>query len=95
MAQCQQQREPAAGGATADKGRQRIELFEERAQILGPNLVLGIAPGKRYAGGAAIAPVVDEDPIAGLGDLLGERGDRGKAAPAARLQGQPKAVLAE
>ena len=50
---------------------------------------------ERDAGGAAIAPVIDEHPAASLGELLSERLDPGEAAPAAGLQRNPWPALAE
>ena len=95
MAQCQQQGQPAAGRAAADERRQRVEPEQQLAQILGPDLVLGIAALERDAGGAAIAPVVDQHPVAGFGDLLGQRPDPDQAAPTAGLQRHPRAVPTE
>src|SRR5438093_8216116 len=63
-------------------------------QILGPFLVFRFAfDGDR--GGAAIAPVIEDDAIAGLGDLLAERAQRRSGAPAARLQADEWSALAE
>src|SRR2546430_418982 len=45
--------------------------------------------------GAAIAPVVDDHAVAGLGDLRGKRAQRGPGAPPARLQRDEWAALAE
>ena len=63
-------------------------------QILGPFVVFRLALD-RDARGAAIAPVVDDDAMTGLGDLLGERSDPRTAAPTARLQRDERATLAE
>ncbi len=95
MAQRSQQREPAAGRAATDECGQRVELQQQLVQIVGPNLVFGIPALERDTGGAAVAPVVDEHAIAGLGDLLPERLDPHQAAPPAGLQGHPRAPLAE
>ena len=48
MPQRQQQSEPTARRAAADKGRQRTEPRQQLAQVLGPYLVLGFA-GERHA----------------------------------------------
>ena len=95
MAQRQQQRQPAARRAAADKRGQGVELRQQFAQILGPDLVLRIAAVERDGGGAAIAPVVDQHPIAGLGDLIGQRLDPGEGAPTAGLHRHPRAATAE
>jgi hypothetical protein len=93
-AQRQDQRQPAARRATADIGGQGIELHQQLVQVFGPLLVFRVAVD-RDSGGAAIAPVVDQDPVAGLGDLLGEGPHRCAGAPPARLQRHPRAALAE
>lgn len=94
VAQRQQQGQPATRRAAADKGRQRIEMQQQFAQILGPDLVLGIAL-ERHAGGAAIAPVIDQDPVAGLGQFLAERPDPVEPAPPTRLQRHPRPMPAQ
>ena len=94
VAQRQEQRQPATGRAAADKGRQRVEMQQQLAQILGPDLVLGIAL-ERHARGAAIAPVIDQDPVAGLGQFLAERFDPVEPAPSARLQRHPRPAPAQ
>ena len=53
-------------------------------EILGPFVVFRLALD-RDARGAAIAPVVDNHAMPGLGDLLAERSDPGAGAPAAGL----------
>jgi hypothetical protein len=63
-------------------------------QILGPFVVFRLALDGN-ARGAAIAPVVDDDAMARLGDLLGERSDARAAAPATGLQRDKRAALAE
>jgi hypothetical protein len=52
-----------------------------------------LPPPKRDTGGAAIAPVIDKHPAAGLGELLAERFDPGEGAPAAGLEGHPWPAL--
>src|SRR5205085_5573122 len=67
----------------------------ESAQVLGPDLVLGTAAVERDTGGAAIAPVIDKHPAAGLGELLAERLDSCEGAPAAGLEGHPWPALTQ
>ena len=70
MAQRRQQGQPAARRAAADERGPRVELQQQLVEVVGPYLVFGMPAVERDAGGAAIAPVVDEHAIAGLGDLL-------------------------
>ena len=92
--QRQDHRQPAARRAAADIGGQGIEPAEQFVQILGPLIILRLA-FDRDAGGAGVAPVIDDDPIAGLGDLLAQRPDTGAGAPSTGLQGDKRAALAE
>jgi len=93
-AQRQDQRQPAARRAAADIGGQRVELHQQFVQIFGPFLVFAVAVDGD-AGGAAIAPVVDQHAMPGLGDLGCERPQRTAGAPPARLQRHPRSPVAQ
>jgi hypothetical protein len=68
--QREQHGEPAAGRAAAEDGRQRIELRKELMEILRPDFVFGHFGADGDIGKAAIAAVVDEHAVAGIGDVL-------------------------
>src|SRR6266446_1650335 len=59
------------------------------------HIVFRISAVERDARGAAIAPVVDEHPVAGLGELLPERLDPLQPASPAGLEGHPRAAFSE
>src|SRR5581483_1711267 len=86
--------QPAARRRAADIGGCGVELREQLVQILGPFRVFAVAVDGDV-GAAGVAPVVDDDAVAGLGDLLAERAHPDRAAPPARLQHDERAALAE
>ena len=63
-------------------------------QILDPFIVFRL-PLDRDARSAGVAPVVGDDPVAGLGDFLAERPHTRAGAPTARLQDDEGTALAE
>src|SRR5215471_10952318 len=63
-------------------------------QILGPFVVFRLALDSD-ARSAGVAPVVNHDAAARLGDLLAQRADTRAGAPAARLQSDKRAALAQ
>ena len=95
VAQREQHGETAARRAPADDRRQRIELRQQLVQIVRPDLVFRILAVERHVGRPAIAAVVDEDAVAGLGHRLGQIADLVHGAAAARRQRHPRAAPAQ
>src|SRR5580765_510968 len=93
MPQRKQERRPAAGGAAADKRRQCTELPEQLMNIIGPNLVFRIVAIDDDIGGAAIAPVEDDDPVTGFGHFASESLNAAYIAPAAGRKRHPRTVI--
>ena len=82
MAEREQERQPAAGGAAADEDRQGTEPGEQLVEVVGPDLVLGFLALDDDVGGAAVAAIVKQDAVPRLGDQLGEGQDDVEIAPA-------------
>jgi hypothetical protein len=93
--QREQHGEPAAGRAAAEDGRQRIELRKERVEVLRPDFVFGEVSADGDIGKAAVAAVVDEHAVAGVGDVLRQRFHIVERAAAARRERDPRAGAAE
>ena len=90
-----QHRQPSAGRAAADHRRQRVEVRQQRVQIVDPHLIFRLAAVERHIGRAAVAPVVDEYAIASRRHLLRERTDICHFAPPARRQCDPGSAFPE
>ena len=95
MAQREQDRQAAAGRAAADDRRQRVELDQKLVEIVRPDFVFGFLAVDDDIGGAAVAPVEDDDAIAKIGQRLCLRLDAADVASAAGRQRHPRTAIAE
>src|SRR5438132_14242205 len=95
MTQGEQQREPAARGATADGGWQGLELGEQRVEVIGPDLILGFVARDDDIRGAAVAAIMEQHTVAGCRHLGGERHDTAEVAATTGGKRYPGAMLAK
>jgi hypothetical protein len=93
--QREQQGEAAARRAAADHDGQRLELRKQVMQIVGPGLVFRSIAADDDVGQPAIAPVVHEHAVAGIGDPPRQRFHVVERAPAAGGERHPRFAAAE
>src|SRR6266852_6150466 len=93
MTQGEQQRQPAARGTAANRGRQGIELGEQGVEVIGPDLILGFVARDHDIRSAAVAAIMEQHAVAGRRDLLGERRDAAQVAAATGGKRDPWTLL--
>ena len=95
MTQGEQQRQPAARGATADVGWQGLELGEQGIEVIGPDFILGFVARNDDIRGAAVAAIMQQHTVAGCRHPRGERHDAAQVAAATGRKRHPGAMLAK
>src|SRR5574341_1439556 len=95
MAQGEQQRGAATGGAAANNDRQGTELAQQIMDVVGPDFVFRLVAIDHDVGSAAVAPVEDDDSVSALSHFAGEQFYAANITPPAWRERDPWTAVAE